>query len=715
MRFLLLLFSLALTCGIRAGTIVPDNATTTLWPDGAPFSFFDFASTGGGTDFNATTADFIRSFGAPDVGTEGTRVTIRGLAWATSGTLADVPATSATVTITYLGGDGVPGGGDDVLAGSVTNAFSYSGTPSEMVWIFDEPLVLDNDGLNSMYRIRVAANGNIRYKTYSGTSGADNVKLSVAGSSEALGEVQERLFPHKSMFVAGGLFNEQVAALRNSGFDTAILWSVHVNTSGVLSLNNDTLIDASGNYVYGQWARTNCALLKQPPTTISRIEFSVGSYGATDFEAIEFLVNKSPSTGGGTGAGSILRRNFQALRDNFPQVDAINFDDESNYDVASTTAFAIMLADLGYKITFCPYTRRTTFWGPLYGAIEAARPGAVDHIYLQCYDGGVFNNPASWNGSFGSLKVEPGLWAGLATENKRSDPSEVETAMNAWRESADIPGGFIWRLDYAVEGGHTVRDYAAAINGTYSAAFDATKHYKILSHHSGMALMVRDETIAGAPALATANGAEIAQGIYEGDNPRFHWLIEDVGDGFRKITNRHSGKSMAVFATAIDGVTPLDRSTNGAEIAQWEYLGDEWYQWRVTDIGSGYKFINRFSGKTAAVFGANTAGATWDRAADGADVGQWEYLGSPWFHWDIIETQPLKLTDLSLSGGQVHILVHGEPTSSIILQSSPSLAPGSWVDEQTLLLDATGRATFSRTLPEGPSRFYRGVAMLDPN
>jgi ABC-type proline/glycine betaine transport system permease subunit len=415
MRFLLLLFSLALTCGIRAGTIVPDNATTTLWPDGAPFSFFDFASTGGGTDFNATTADFIRSFGAPDVGTEGTRVTIRGLAWATSGTLADVPATSATVTITYLGGDGVPGGGDDVLAGSVTNAFSYSGTPSEMVWIFDEPLVLDNDGLNSMYRIRVAANGNIRYKTYSGTSGADNVKLSVAGSSEALGEVQERLFPHKSMFVAGGLFNEQVAALRNSGFDTAILWSVHVNTSGVLSLNNDTLIDASGNYVYGQWARTNCALLKQPPTTISRIEFSVGSYGATDFEAIEFLVNKSPSTGGGTGAGSILRRNFQALRDNFPQVDAINFDDESNYDVASTTAFAIMLADLGYKITFCPYTRRTTFWGPLYGAIEAARPGAVDHIYLQCYDGGVFNNPATWNASFGSLKVEPGLWAGIGT------------------------------------------------------------------------------------------------------------------------------------------------------------------------------------------------------------------------------------------------------------------------------------------------------------
>jgi len=44
----------------------------------------------------------------------------------------------------------------------------------------------------------------------------------------------------------------------------------------------------------------------------------------------------------------------------FCPADAINFDDESNYDVASTTAFALMLTDLGYKITFCPYTRRTT-------------------------------------------------------------------------------------------------------------------------------------------------------------------------------------------------------------------------------------------------------------------------------------------------------------------------------------------------------------------
>lgn len=706
---------LALTKGIHAGTIFQGDVTATLWPDGAPFSFFDLASTGGGTDFNATTADFDRSFGALNTGSEGTSLTIRGIGWATSGTIAQVPATSATVTITYLGSDGVIGGGDDVPVGSVTSAFSYNGEASEMAWLFDEPMAVVNDGLNSMYRIRVAANGNIRYKTFSGTSGAENVKLSVAGSSMAEGEVQDPLFPHKSMFAAGGLFNEQVAALRNSGFDTAILWAVHMNTAGALSLNNDTLIDAAGNYVYGQWARTNCALLKQPPTTIKRIEFSVGSYGASDFEAIEFLVNKSPSTGGGTGAGSILRRSFQALRDNFPQVDAINFDDESNYDVASTTAFAVMLADLGYKITFCPYTRRTTFWGPLYDAIEAARPGAVDHVYLQCYAGGVFNNPATWNGSFGSLKVEPGLWAGTGTESGRSDPSEVENAMHVWRENAGISGGFIWRLDYATEGGHTIRDYAAAIDGTYSAAFDESKHYKVISRHSGMALMVRDETIAGVPTAGAGNGAEIAQGIYDGGNPRFHWRIEDVGDGFRKITNRYSGKSMAVFAAAVDGVTPVDRASNGAEIAQWQYLGDDWYQWRITDVGDGYKFTNKYSNKTAAVFGLNTAGSTWDRAADGADVGQWEYLGSLWYNWDVIEIQQPELTDITVSGGQVHIAVHGEPTSEILIQSSPSMAPGSWTNEQSLILDTNGHGTFSRTLPADPQCFYRGLSSLSPD
>jgi len=82
---------------------------------------------------------------------------------------------------------------------------------------------------------------------------------------------------HKTVFAAGGPFNQQVADLRKSGFDTAILCSVHVSGEGALNLNNDALVNSSGPYVYGQWARDNCALLDQAPTTITRIEFSVDS------------------------------------------------------------------------------------------------------------------------------------------------------------------------------------------------------------------------------------------------------------------------------------------------------------------------------------------------------------------------------------------------------------------------------------------------------
>ena len=67
------------------------------------------------------------------------------------------------------------------------------------------------------------------------------------------------------------------------------------------------------------------ASLKQEPTTVRRVEVGLGSAGTTDFENIEALIEWE-----GTGPGTILYRNFQALRDTLPGVDAFNYDDESN-------------------------------------------------------------------------------------------------------------------------------------------------------------------------------------------------------------------------------------------------------------------------------------------------------------------------------------------------------------------------------------------------
>jgi hypothetical protein len=514
---------------------------------------------------------------------------------------------------------------------------------------------------------------------------------------------------HKATFVAGGLFNGQVASLRQSGFDTAILWSLHVNASGQLTLNNDPLIYSNGSYnsaYWGQWAKDNMALLKTAPTSISRIEFSVGSAGAQDFEGIEHLVNTQ-----GTGPTSTLYQNFAMLLEVFPHVDAINFDDESNYDVPTTTQFAVMLADLGYQVTFAPYTRRTTFWGPLYDAIVLQRPGAVDHVYLQCYAGGGFNNPAVWNGQFGSLVVEPGLWAGVTSG--RDDPGEVQQAMDDWRTSAGIQGGFIWRLSYMSDGGYSPSDYAAAIDGVYFADFDDSAYYRVMNMHSGKALTVLDVNTAGNPASRADNGADIAQWDYTHGEDWFLWRIQDAGDGYQKLINKHSGKAMAVFGTTLNGVDPSATTENGSEIAQYAYNETQaWHQWRITQVGSSYKIVNKYSGKAAAVFASDTAGNPIARDANGADVAQWHYLGDDWYDWNILpvlNTNSVQDTTVFLNETGLHLLYRGLPLQPFLLQSATSLTSSNWVDEGTLILDGAGRAFFSEPMPTNDATYYRTV------
>lgn len=248
--------------------------------------------------------------------------------------------------------------------------------------------------------------------------------------------------------------------LRASGFTTVMLWSVHVDTNGDLHLNDEPLI-SDGNYVGPNtgWS-AELATLKQAPTSVNRIEVSIGAGGTTDFESIQALVNGT-GAGAGTGPDSILYRNFQLLKQ-ITGADAANFDDESAYDLASATAFGQMLAGLGYKITFAPYTNRS-FWASL----KANLGSAVDKIYLQDYAGGTGNDPAQWTSALG-MPVIPGLWSKNGTGCSAGDsPTTVQSKMTAWKQSAGIPGGFMWLYDDIQKcsaPGRTTADYANAIN-----------------------------------------------------------------------------------------------------------------------------------------------------------------------------------------------------------------------------------------------------------
>jgi hypothetical protein len=265
--------------------------------------------------------------------------------------------------------------------------------------------------------------------------------------------------PNRSAVYGGGPFYSGGQAvmddLRASGFNTVILWSIHVEANTGNLILNDKLVASNGSYVGDPGWPARLATLRQQPTGVTRIEVSIGSGGTNDFAAIRDLIAAQ-----GTGAGSILYQNFQALKA-ATGADAANFDDESTYDLNSSTRFGNMLSSLGYKITFAPYTQQS-YWRSLKNALA----GKVDTIYLQMYDGGALNDAGSWSTAMG-MTVNPGLWSLHGSGCLQGDaPAIVQTRMSAWKTAARITGGFMWLYDdmQACSAKAGAAQYAQAIN-----------------------------------------------------------------------------------------------------------------------------------------------------------------------------------------------------------------------------------------------------------
>lgn len=168
-------------------------------------NFFLNAAATGGSDASVNqpnSAAFTRSFGTLNVGAGGSTINITGIAWASLNSAPTNDATSATVAITYLGSDGVFGGGDDVLIGSVTDNYTFAGAANVYAWSFDTPMSATIDGLNNLFRIvltptNVGGTGSLTLKNTTGTTLGANTKLSVAGTSVAA-------IPEPSAVLLGG-------------------------------------------------------------------------------------------------------------------------------------------------------------------------------------------------------------------------------------------------------------------------------------------------------------------------------------------------------------------------------------------------------------------------------------------------------------------------------------------------------------------------------
>lgn len=231
-----------------------------------------------------------------------------------------------------------------------------------------------------------------------------------------------------------------ISALKSSGFTTMILFVVDVETNGDLNYNGDHLIITNGVYMGDSAWPARLASLRTAPTSITRIEVCTGGAGAQSWANIKNLIAAQ-----GTNTDSILYKNFLTLK-NTLGIDAICNDDEVAYDATSAAKFNRMITSLGMKNTLCPYNS-VSYWQSVFNN------SSIDAIYLQCYDGGAGNDPATWNGYFGGFKVAPGDWYNdsLAT---------IQTKFTTWVPV--ISGGFMWQLE--IIGDANLASYATIIN-----------------------------------------------------------------------------------------------------------------------------------------------------------------------------------------------------------------------------------------------------------
>lgn len=244
--------------------------------------------------------------------------------------------------------------------------------------------------------------------------------------------VSKTIAQSTGVYVGGHIRRERpgtIEKLRNSGFTYIILFNINVEPDGTLTTDGETVCK-DGKYVFGNTQPnyvSDIKKLKQAPTTISRIEICIGGWGNESFRRIKELINSH-----GVGSGTILYKNFKALKNAIPEIDAVNNDDEHCYDVATAVKFHQMMYELGYKTTIAPYTNRS-FWENLVSQLG----DRCDRVLIQCYEGGAGNNPSDWH--LGNRAVHAGRM-----NYQEGGVDACVAQMESWKRNNGVSGGFIW-------------------------------------------------------------------------------------------------------------------------------------------------------------------------------------------------------------------------------------------------------------------------------
>lgn len=427
------------------------------------------------------------------------------------------------------------------------------------------------------------------------------------------------IFAQSGIYVGGHFRRDSLATvptLKNSGFTYVILFNIQVESNGDLTMDN-TLLCSDGVYTFASRHPDyvkDVTSLRTGWSSIQRVEKCIGGWGSKSYDNIKSLVKTQ-----GTGKESILYKNFKALKEAIPVIEAINNDDEHTYDVETASAFHIMLYDLGYKTTIAPYTNKT-FWQNFVATVNLARPGAVDRIDLQCYDGGAGNknNPDAWK--MGDIPLHAGLLHFESSAN-------INNQMKTWKDNSTVASGFLWVYN---ANDFNLREHAKAITnvfgggeiirmgkmkphvtvfpeknfqgeginferGKFSNYAITSQNFKLeqlssLKIHEGFKIeLFEEDNQAGRSVLLDSDIADLTT---KDISSVFSWTITANGDQSLKgktfyLKNKRSGMYLSL---------EKENTTDGTILVQKELTGSDSQKWKFNHSSDGiYSIINQYS------------------------------------------------------------------------------------------------------------------------
>lgn len=361
-------------------------------------------------------------------------------------------------------------------------------------------------------------------------------------------------------------------AARTAGFNRLFLSFFHVDEHGDVTYNNTPVV-RNGSYVGDPSWRSKLAALQREPTSINRIELTIGDVskivgGPQDksFANIKSLIATQ-----GTGPASILYKDLQALK-NATGVKVIQLADDQTYDEASVVALGKIASAVGMKVTFCAYAN-PGFWAD----VKSRLGTNVDAVYLVCFGNGSDNDPAAWTQRFGSSIVYPGLWGNPDT------PTTAMLKMRKWRQGLGITGGFMWLNGF-------MPNDAEKWAGALSYGLDSITPLRIVNKNSGKSLNLVNGGL--------TNGSAISQSDYDAGNDQRWMLVPTYTGNHFKIVSWVSGKCASIAT---------DSSIAGGQLWTWDYNDDPSQQFNLIDAGNGwFKIKNVRSGLVLEVAGAST-------------------------------------------------------------------------------------------------------------